>query len=45
MIERNAEIEARRGTMDPMNLSYTLGKLLVKKLRDALLNTSVMGLI
>ena len=29
-----AMIEARRGTIDPMYLNYTLGKLLIKKLRD-----------
>ncbi|MHA2104951.1 MAG: DUF885 domain-containing protein [Candidatus Hodarchaeales archaeon] len=34
MPERNAEIEARRGTIDPMYLNYTLGKLLIKKLRE-----------
>ena len=32
--EENAEIEARRGTIDPMYLNYTLGKLLIMKLRD-----------
>ena len=31
--QKNAEIEARRGTIDPMYLNYTLGKLLIKKLR------------
>jgi uncharacterized protein (DUF885 family) len=34
MPEKNAEIEARRGTIDPMYLNYTLGKLLIKKLRE-----------
>lgn len=34
MTERNAEVEARRGTINPMYLNYTLGKLLLKKLRD-----------
>ncbi|MHA2248361.1 MAG: DUF885 domain-containing protein [Candidatus Hodarchaeales archaeon] len=34
MTERNAEIEARRGTINPMYLNYTLGKLLLKKLRE-----------
>jgi uncharacterized protein (DUF885 family) len=32
----NAMIEANRGTIDPMYLNYTLGKLLIKKLRDDL---------
>ncbi len=31
--EENAEIEARRGTIDPMYLNYTLGKLLIMKMR------------
>lgn len=30
--EVNAEIEANRGTIDPMYLNYTLGKLMIKKL-------------
>jgi uncharacterized protein (DUF885 family) len=34
MPEPNAEIEANRGTIDPMYLNYTLGKLLIKKLRS-----------
>jgi uncharacterized protein (DUF885 family) len=33
MPEPNAEIEANRGTIDPMYLNYNLGKLLIKKLR------------
>ena len=32
--QKNAEVEARRGTIDPMYLNYTLGKLLIKKLRS-----------
>lgn len=32
--EPNAEIESNRGTIDPMYLNYTLGKLLIKKLKD-----------
>ena len=32
--EPNAEIESNRGTINPMYLNYTLGKLLIKKLRD-----------
>ncbi len=32
--EPNADIEANRGTINPMYLNYTLGKLLIKKLRD-----------
>ena len=32
--QKNAEIEARRGTIDPMYLNYTLRKLLIKKLRS-----------
>ena len=31
--EPNAEIESNRGTIDPMYLNYTLGKLLIKKLK------------
>ena len=34
MTERAAEMEARRGTIDPMYLNYTLGKLIIQKLRD-----------
>ncbi|MHA2101492.1 MAG: DUF885 domain-containing protein, partial [Candidatus Kariarchaeaceae archaeon] len=33
----NAMIEANRGTIDPMYLNYTLGKLLIKKLRGDLM--------
>lgn len=32
LTEHNAEIEANRGTFDPMYLNYNLGKLLIKKL-------------
>ncbi|MCE7735180.1 MAG: DUF885 domain-containing protein [Candidatus Heimdallarchaeota archaeon] len=32
--EDNATIEANRGTIDPMYLNYTLGKLMIKKLRS-----------
>ncbi|MHA2504464.1 MAG: DUF885 domain-containing protein, partial [Candidatus Kariarchaeaceae archaeon] len=32
--EANAIIEANRGTVDPLYLNYTLGKLMIKKLRD-----------
>ncbi len=32
--EKNAEIEAYRGLIDPMYLNYTLGKLLILKLRE-----------
>lgn len=34
MSQTNAEIEARRGTIDPMYLNYTLGKLMIKKLKS-----------
>jgi hypothetical protein len=34
MSEPNAAIEANRGTVDPMYLNYTLGKLLIKKLLE-----------
>ena len=34
MPEGNARIEANRGTINPMYLNYTLGKLLIKKLRE-----------
>jgi hypothetical protein len=34
MDERHAEMQAHRGTIDPMYLNYTLGKLLLKKLRE-----------
>lgn len=34
MPEPNAEIESGRGTIDPMYLNYTLGKLLIKKLHE-----------
>lgn len=34
MPEPNADIEANRGTIDPMYLNYTLGKLLILKLRS-----------
>lgn len=34
MTELNATIEANRGTIDPMYLNYTLGKIMIKKLRD-----------
>lgn len=32
--EDNASMEANRGTIDPMYLNYTLGKLMIKKLRE-----------
>lgn len=32
--EENAQVEATRGTVDPMYLNYTLGKLLIMKLRE-----------
>ncbi len=32
--EQSAEIEANRGTVNPMYLNYTLGKLLIKRLRS-----------
>ena len=32
--EENAYIEARRGTVDPMYLNYTLGKLMIMQLRE-----------
>jgi len=34
MPEPNAQIEANRGTVDSMYLNYTLGKLMIMKLRD-----------
>ncbi|MHA2090349.1 MAG: DUF885 domain-containing protein, partial [Candidatus Kariarchaeaceae archaeon] len=34
MPEPNAEVEANRGTVDPMYLNYTLGKLMILKLRE-----------
>ena len=34
MKELPAKKEAVRGTFDPMYLNYTLGKLMIKKLRD-----------
>ncbi len=33
-----AEREAKRGTFDPGYLNYTLGKLMIKKLRDDWMN-------
>lgn len=32
--EANAEQQARRGTFDPAYINYTLGKLMIRKLRD-----------
>ena len=32
--EDNATMESNRGTIDPMYLNYTLGKLMIKKLRE-----------
>lgn len=34
MPEQNASIEANRGTVDPLYLNYTLGKLMIYKLRE-----------
>ena len=32
--EESAQMEAMRGTVDPMYLNYTLGKLFIKKLKE-----------
>ena len=32
--EKGSEMEAKRGTVDPMYIKYTLGKLIIKKIRE-----------